>query len=78
MPNGQTEQKQGFGLFLFARRRTKVRREARFVRSIKHKILTIYVFWVVFRSSYKYLTCSNPSVYLVLCDLRFFYIPFFD
>ncbi len=44
MQNGRTEQKQGFSLVLLARRRTKVRRVARFVRSIKHKKLTIYNF----------------------------------
>ena len=37
MKNGQTEKNQGFRLDFFARRRTKVRRVAKFVRSIKHK-----------------------------------------
>ena len=38
MKNGQDEQNQGFDLILSARRRTKVRRAASLVRSIKHKI----------------------------------------
>ena len=37
MKNGQTEKNQDFRLDFFARRRTKVRRVAKFVRSIKHK-----------------------------------------
>ena len=34
--NGQTEQKQGFALLLVTRRRMFIRREAKFVHSIKH------------------------------------------
>ncbi len=64
-------------LFLFARRRTKVRRVARFVCSIKLEILNNFCFFHCLRGSYRYLSYKNPLIYIVLCGLRFFYIPFF-
>ncbi len=47
-------------LVLFARRRTKVRREARFVRSIKRNISDNLILWDCFRGFCKYLPCTNP------------------
>ena len=77
MQNGQTEQKQGFSLVLLARRRTKVRRVARVVRSIKHKINNNFILLNILRGFCSFITCRNPLIYIVLCGLRFFYIPFF-
>ena len=49
MQNGHTEQIKASNLVLLARRRTKVRRVAKFVRSIKHNFFINFVFWVFFR-----------------------------
>ena len=63
-------------MILFARRRTKVRREARFIRSIKHENFTMIIF-KIFRGSTGFIYLQNPLLYIVLCGLRFFYIPLF-
>ena len=76
MKNGQAEQNQGFNLDFVCPTAYKVRRAARFVRSIKYKILNIFCFLKIIKGFCRYHTCLNPLVYLVLCGLRFFYIPF--
>ena len=77
MQNGQTEQKQGFSLVSLARRRTKVRRVAKFVRSIKHKNQHQFPFFERFKGFRQVYDLSEPLViYIVLCGLRFFYILF--
>ena len=60
MQNGQTEQKQGFSLVLLARRRTKVRRVARFVRSIKHKINNNFVLFKYFKGFLQFYNLPKP------------------
>ena len=60
MQNGQTEQKQGFSLVLPARRRTKVRRVARFVRSIKHKINNNFVLFKCFKGFLQFYNLPKP------------------
>ena len=57
-------------MFLLARRRTKVRRVARFVRSIKLIILNNLHFYCL-RDSYRYQSCRNPRFYAV----RAFFTP---
>ena len=64
-------------LILLARRRTRVRRVAKFVRSIKHNFLINFRFPVFLRGSIGLLNLQNPLLYLVLYGLRFFYIPFY-
>ena len=64
-------------LILLARRRTRVRRVAKFVRSIKHNSFINFRFPVFLKGSIGLLNLQNPLLYLVLYGLRFFYIPFF-
>mgnify|MGYP003307309031 CR=1 FL=1 len=63
-------------LILLARRRTRVRRVAKFVRSIKHNSFINFRFPVFLKGSIGLLNLQNPLLYLVLYGLRFFYIPF--
>ena len=58
------------GLILFARRRTRVRRVAKFVRSINNFRISVF-----FKGSIGLLNLQNPLLYPVLYGLRFFYIP---
>lgn len=64
-------------LILLARRRTRVRRVAKFVRSIKHNFFINFRFSLFLRCSIGLLNLQNTLLYLVLYGLRFFYIPFF-
>ena len=77
MRNGQTEQNQGFSLNLLARRRTKVRRTAKFVCSIKHKtdafllMRLLQSFGLAIPLTYH----VKALIFTVLYGHRFFYIP---
>ena len=58
-------------LVLFARRRTKVRRVAKFVRSIKHNFFFNFMFFVFLKGSTGLIYLQNPLLYIVLYGLRF-------
>ena len=75
MKNGQTEQNQGVRLDFVCPVRTKVRRAAKFVRSIKHKKFLISDFYSDLWGSA--VNLQSPLIYIVLYGLRFFYIPIF-
>ena len=64
-------------LILLARRRTRVRRVAKFVRSIKHNFFINFRFSIFLRGSIGLLNLQNPLLFPVLYGLRFFYIPLF-
>ena len=68
-----------FACFSVTRRRTKVRREAKFVYSIKHKIYSFCVCFklYVLKGFSELLISKKPFICLVLCGLRVFYSPFF-
>ena len=63
-------------LILLARRRTRVRRVAKFVRSIKHNFFINFIFPVSLKGSIGLLNLQNPLLYLVLYGLRFFTVSF--
>ena len=65
-------------LILLARRRTRVRRVAKFVRSIKHNFFINFRFPIFLKGSIGLFNLQNPLLYPVLYGLRFFYIPLFD
>ena len=65
------------GFILLARRRTRVRRVAKFGRSIKYNFFINFRFSVFFKGSIGLLNLQNPLLYSILYGLRFFYIPFF-
>ena len=71
MQNEQTEQNKASYLPLLAIKCTKVRRVARFVRSIKYNFFINFRFSIFLRGSIGLLNLQNPLIYIVLCYLRF-------
>ena len=73
MQNKKPSKNKASDLFLFARRRTKVRRVARFVCSTKPK----NSIFIKNRTFIGFSTYKSPFIYIVLCGLRFFTAPSF-
>ena len=65
-------------MLLLARRRTKVRREAKFVRRIKHEYYSVFCVFIILRGVFRLEVSEKPLVLFGFIRSSLFLHPFFS